>query len=184
MDKEYVSRAANKLESVTRRLNIDFKDKVVLDVGSSTGGFTEYALKSGAKKVIAVDKGTNQMDKLLRLDQRIELHEKTDIIDFNLNTIPDLVLIDVSFVSIRVVLSALLKIIDKNTVVIAMVKPQFEVNDEYKNRGIIKNEKIRRNILSDFENWAKRKYIVINKADSLVSGTKGNVERFYLLKLI
>ena len=73
-----------KIEGAARAFNFDFRDKVVLDIGSSTGGFTEYALDHGAKKVIAVEKGTNQMKEPLRSDPRVELHEKTDIFDFEI----------------------------------------------------------------------------------------------------
>ena len=77
-----------KIESATRAFNFDFKNKVVLDIGSSTGGFTQYALDHGATKVIAVEKGTNQMVSPLRFDPRIELHEKTDIFDIRTQTVP------------------------------------------------------------------------------------------------
>ena len=80
---QYVSRAGLKLESVAKIMKINFKDKVVLDVGSSTGGFTDYSLRNGAKKVIAIDVGTNQLHPKLRLNKKVELHEKTDIRDFN-----------------------------------------------------------------------------------------------------
>lgn len=79
---QYVSRAALKLASVKITLALNFKDKVVLDVGSSTGGFTDYVLQHGAKSVIAVDVGTNQLHQRLREDPRVELHEKTDIRNF------------------------------------------------------------------------------------------------------
>jgi 23S rRNA (cytidine1920-2'-O)/16S rRNA (cytidine1409-2'-O)-methyltransferase len=84
-EEQFVSRAALKLKSVAEKLNLNFKDKIVLDVGSSTGGFTEFALSRGAKKVIAVDVGTDQLHPKLRKDPRIELHEKTDIRDFFLD---------------------------------------------------------------------------------------------------
>ena len=76
-----VNRGYIKIEGAVRAFNFDFKDKVVLDIGSSTGGFTEIALEKGARKVIAVEKGTNQMKSPLRFDPRIDLHEKTDIFD-------------------------------------------------------------------------------------------------------
>ena len=76
------TRGYTKLSSAAKAFNFNFRDKIVLDIGSSTGGFTQYALDSGAKKVIAVEKGTNQMAKPLRFDPKIELHEKTDIFDF------------------------------------------------------------------------------------------------------
>jgi 23S rRNA (cytidine1920-2'-O)/16S rRNA (cytidine1409-2'-O)-methyltransferase len=81
MDKQYVSRGGDKLASVATTLGFDVRNKVVLDVGSSTGGFTDYVLRQGAKKVIAVDAGANQLHASLHNDPRIELHERTDIRD-------------------------------------------------------------------------------------------------------
>lgn len=184
-EKIYVSRAAFKLDSVTSRFGLDFRNKAVLDVGSSTGGFTDYALKHGAAKVVAVDVGTNQMDGVLRLNQKVELHEQTDIRHVNkLSTKVNFVLIDVSFISIKEVLTHLPKIIEKDCLIVAMVKPQFELSSASKlNKGVIKNESIRRQVLKEFEQWAKHKYKLIDKADSDVQGQKGNRERFYLIKL-
>jgi 23S rRNA (cytidine1920-2'-O)/16S rRNA (cytidine1409-2'-O)-methyltransferase len=180
-EEQYVSRAALKLASVAEKLGLDFKDKVVLDVGSSTGGFTDYALQHGAKKVIAVDVGTDQLHPSLRVDAKVELHEKTDIRDFVPTQKLDIVLIDVSFISLRQVLLAIAKSANKDTHIIAMLKPQFETGEKDVNKGIIKNDSIRRQILKDFEVWAKRDFIIKNKADSEVAGAKGNLERFYLL---
>ncbi|MDD3035568.1 MAG: TlyA family RNA methyltransferase [Candidatus Saccharimonadaceae bacterium] len=100
-EEQYVGRAGLKLASVASALKLDFRGKIVLDVGSSTGGFTDYALQHGAKKVYAVDVGTDQLHPTLRGDKRIELYEKTDIRDFYLDDKPDIVLIDVSFISLR-----------------------------------------------------------------------------------
>ena len=122
----YVSRAGLKLASVAKALSLDFNNKIVLDVGSSTGGFTDYALQHGANKVIAVDVGTDQMHPSLRNNKRIELHEKTDIRDFIPNEVPEIVVVDVSFVSLRDILPSITKIIRGGTLVAAMVKPQFE----------------------------------------------------------
>jgi 23S rRNA (cytidine1920-2'-O)/16S rRNA (cytidine1409-2'-O)-methyltransferase len=180
---QYVSRAALKLASVVDKFGLDFKDKVVLDVGSSTGGFTDYALRHGADKVIAVDVGTEQLHSSLRTDSRIELHEKTDIRDFALTEKPDIVLIDVSFISLRQVLPAIATLSDGQTQIVAMLKPQFEAGEKDINKGIIKNDSIRRQILKDFELWAKTQFIVKNKADSEVAGAKGNLERFYSLNV-
>ena len=178
----YVSRSAYKLESIYTALKLDLKDKTVLDVGSSTGGFSDFALKHGAKKIIAVEKGTNQMNPVLLTDTRIELHEKTDILDFKTDKKIDLILIDVSFVSLRDVLPSIYKLADKQTVIVAMAKPQFETRDDkLKNNGIIKNERIRREILTSLETWMRRKFVVIAKADSHIFGTKGNRERFFKL---
>jgi 23S rRNA (cytidine1920-2'-O)/16S rRNA (cytidine1409-2'-O)-methyltransferase len=180
---QYVSRAALKLASVAETLGIDFRGKVMLDVGSSTGGFTEYALKHGAAKVIAVEVGTDQLHPSLRGNPQIELHEKTDIRDFKTDQKIDLVVADVSFVSLREILPSVLKLCDKAALLAIMVKPQFEARQSnLKHKGVIKNDKMRREILKDFEDWARQHFVVLDKADSQVSGSKGNLERFYLLK--
>ena len=181
---KYVSRGALKLESVADKFSLDFRSKNVLDVGSSTGGFTDYALQHGAGKIIAVDVGKNQMDSSLRLDPRVELHEQTDIRSVKmLSTKIDYCLIDVSFISIRPVLEHLLTLLNGECRVVGMVKPQFEVGSvDSKHKGVIKNESIRRKIFKEFEAWTRSSYKVINKSDSEIAGPKGNVERFYLLR--
>ena len=180
----YVSRAGLKLASVARKLRVAFDGAVVLDVGSSTGGFTDYALKHGATLVIAVDVGTDQLHPSLHGNPRIELHEKTDIRDFTPSTTPTIVVIDVSFISLRYILPHIAKISSPTTKIVAMVKPQFEAGREQVNKGVIKNDTIRRQILKDFERWAQQTFIIDDKADSEVAGAKGNLERFYLLKTL
>lgn len=182
---QYVSRAGLKLASVTKALKIDFHGKVVLDVGSSTGGFTDYALRHGAAYVIAVDVGTNQLHPTLHGHPKIELHEQTDIRDVTQTSRPaNIVVIDVSFISLREILPTVAKLSTKETQVVAMVKPQFEAGHNAKHKGIIKNDRMRRDILQEFEQWARTYFVVQDKADSEVAGAKGNRERFYLLKII
>ena len=181
---QYVSRAGLKLASVAKLLQLSFKDKTVLDVGSSTGGFTDYALQNGAKKVFAVDVGTEQLHSNLRTDSRIELHEKTDIRDFYLEEKPDIIVIDVSFISLREILPHLAKNLSSpSTEIAAMLKPQFEAGKYQINKGVIKNDAVRRQILKEFEVWAKQYFFLQDKRDSDVHGAKGNQERFYLLKV-
>jgi 23S rRNA (cytidine1920-2'-O)/16S rRNA (cytidine1409-2'-O)-methyltransferase len=181
---QYVSRAALKLASVAETLKLDFQDKVVLDVGSSTGGFTDYALRHGAAKVVAVEVGTNQLHPSLRGHAQIELHEQTDIRDIKqLEPLPDIVVIDVSFISLREILPHVATLSGPRTQITAMVKPQFEAGqDGLKHKGVIKNDTMRRDILKGFEAWARGQFVIIDKADSAVSGAKGNQERFYLLR--
>lgn len=220
---QYVSRAGLKLESVSKILKLDFRDKIVLDVGSSTGGFTDFALRNGAKKVYAVDVGTEQLHPSLRGNRKIELSEKTDIRDFYVKDFPDIILIDVSFISLREILPHIYNYLsNESTQIVAMVKPQFEVHAEtgrdmyaersrstnpstglkivslsndsgfrisrkdekVLNKGIIKNDSMRRQILKDFEDWSKQYFVVESKRDSDVAGAKGNQERFYLLRTI
>jgi 23S rRNA (cytidine1920-2'-O)/16S rRNA (cytidine1409-2'-O)-methyltransferase len=217
---QYVSRAALKLASVTDVLGIDFKGKVVLDVGSSTGGFTDFALQHRAKKSIAVDVGTDQLHSRLRVDERVELHEKTDIRNVQVKgdvsvrhseptegssigkersfDVPqdsknitfisekaDIAVIDVSFISITMVLPNAAKLVKKNGAIIAMVKPQFEAGKNQLNKGVVKNSAQRREILRNFETWCRQnKFAVLKKSDSAISGKTGNIERFYLLKVV
>lgn len=181
----YASRAGLKLESVASKLGLDFEGKTVLDVGSSTGGFTDFALQHGAHKVYAVDVGTDQLDWALRQDERVVSMEKTDIRD--VSTLPeqiDIVLIDVSFISLRLVLPAVAKLAP-TAQIIAMAKPHFEADRKTASmhKGVIKNDTIRRGILKKLEDWFREHgFVVSAKADSEVKGAKGNVERFYLLK--
>jgi 23S rRNA (cytidine1920-2'-O)/16S rRNA (cytidine1409-2'-O)-methyltransferase len=199
---QYVGRAALKLESADAAFHIDWKGKVVLDVGSSTGGFTQYALLHGAKKVFAVDVGTNQLHPSLRQDVRIELHEKTDIRNVWLRQTEsrvmsqesrrnavfleggvDIIVGDVSFISLREILPHVSSLMSHDSTLVAMVKPQFEaMQSNLKHKGVIKNDKMRREILQDFEHWAQKRFKILDKVDSGVAGGKGNVERFYLLR--
>jgi 23S rRNA (cytidine1920-2'-O)/16S rRNA (cytidine1409-2'-O)-methyltransferase len=181
---QYVSRAGLKLESVAKLLKLDFRNKTVLDVGSSTGGFTDYALRQGAKKVYAVDVGTEQLHPSLRGNAKIELHEKTDIRDFYLpREKPNIIVIDVSFISLREILPHLVESLSGNdTQIVAMLKPQFEAGKDQTNKGVIKNDAVRRQILKEFETWTKQFFVITDKRDSDVHGARGNQERFYLLK--
>jgi 23S rRNA (cytidine1920-2'-O)/16S rRNA (cytidine1409-2'-O)-methyltransferase len=156
LKEQYVSRAALKLAGAADQLGLEFKDKLVLDVGSSTGGFSEFALKNGAKKVIAVDVGSDQLHSKLRHDQRIELYEQTDIRQVEeLSEKPEIVLVDVSFISLRVILPHVKSLVGKSVQIAALCKPQFEAGESDVNKGIVKNATVRRRIFKGFEDWAK-----------------------------
>ena len=188
-----VSRAESKLKTVVKDFGIDFKDKVVLDIGSSTGGFTDLALKLGAAKVIAVEKGSHQMREDLRHDKRVQLHEKTNIFTVGkselmavqLKEVPDIVMADVSFISIRPVLEHVRNQIgNKRTKLLVLFKPQFEAHGAQLRNGIVKNSRVRREIIMEFEQWLKvAGFVVLGKRDSVVTGRYGNIERIYALKL-
>lgn len=201
-----VSRAENKLAGAAQAFSYDFRGKTVLDIGSSTGGFTEYALLRGAKKVIAVEKGTRQMKAPLRFDPRIDLREKTDIFSVTRSSLLrdqdesnenesknesktgsciDTILADVSFMSLKqVLLHAKKQLASPQTDFLVMLKPQFEARPFQLKNGIVKNETIRRDIIKDFEAWLKNNgFLIINKRDNLLAGKNGNLERFYFLKL-
>ena len=197
-----VSRAENKLAGAAQAFSYDFRGKTVLDIGSSTGGFTEYALLRGAKKVIAVEKGTRQMKAPLRFDPRIDLREKTDIFSVTRNSLSrdqdennenkskidiriDTILADVSFISLKqVLLHAKKQLATPQTDFLVMLKPQFEARPFQLKNGIVKNETIRRDIIKDFEAWLKNNgFLIVNKRDNTLAGKNGNLERFYFLKL-
>jgi hemolysin TlyA family protein len=182
-EEQYVSRAGMKLASVAGKFGLDFTNKIILDIGSSTGGFTDYALRHGARKVFCVDVGTDQLHRSLRGNPKIELYEKTDIRDFRLENKPNIILIDVSFISIREILPHVAQYLaNKDTQIVAMIKPQFETGSKVKNAGVIKNDTERRKVFKDFEAWAKKLFIIEQKVDSDVAGTRGNLERFFLMK--
>lgn len=203
-----VSRAENKLAGAAQAFSYDFRGKTVLDIGSSTGGFTEYALLRGAKKVIAVEKGTKQMKAPLRFDPRIDLREKTDIFSVTRNSLSrdqnksnenesktdvkidailkiDTILADVSFISLKqVLLHAKKQLAAPQADFLVMLKPQFEARPFQLKNGVVKNETIRRDIIKDFEAWLKNNgFLIVNKRDNTLAGKNGNLERFYFLKL-
>lgn len=205
MTDQIVGRAELKLAEAVKVFGYDFRGKVVLDIGSSTGGFTEYALRKGAAKVIAVEKGTRQMKTPLRFDPKVELHEKTDIFDVvaNLKKVRaatrdedvgervvlteriDTILADVSFVSLTKVLAHAEKnLADARTDLLVMLKPQFEAYPDQLVRGVVKNEKMRREIMRNFERWLMRNgFVILKKCDNETVGkVGGNRERFYWLK--
>jgi 23S rRNA (cytidine1920-2'-O)/16S rRNA (cytidine1409-2'-O)-methyltransferase len=180
----YVSRAGDKLESVATLLGLDFKGKTVLDVGSSTGGFTDYGLQHGATRVYCVDVGTNQLAHKLRQDERVIAMEKTDIREAMLPELVDMAVIDVSFISLTKVLEPVAALVNPGGVIVAMAKPQFEagkaVADQF--HGVISNEAVRQEILNDLREWASERFEVLGEADSAVHGAEGNIERFFVLK--
>ena len=197
-----VSRAENKLAGAAQAFSYDFRGKTVLDIGSSTGGFTEYALLRGTKKVIAVEKGTKQMKSPLRFDPRIDLREKTDIFSVTRSSLSrdqdesnengpktdvkiDTILADVSFISLKqVLLHAKKQLATPQTDFLVMLKPQFEARPFQLKNGVVKNETIRRDIIKDFEAWLKNNgFLIVNKRDNTLAGKNGNLERFYFLKI-
>lgn len=188
---EVVGRAELKLMEAVRAFGYDFRGKIVLDIGSSTGGFTELALRLGAAKVVAIEKGTQQMKAPLRYDSRVELHEKTDIFEVKkADLLADgeefgVILADVSFVSLtKVLMYAKMELACRNTDWLVMLKPQFEARPEQLNKGVVKNEKMRREIMQRFEGWLRKNgFVVVKKRDNEVVGkVGGNKERFYWLR--
>lgn len=208
VDSGVVGRAELKLKGAVEAFGYDFRGKTVLDIGSSTGGFTELALRMGAARVIAIEKGTKQMKVPLRYDERIELHEKTDFLEVNAlsdganeqgesevelvqSVQVDLdgvgtVVADVSFISLRKILAHAKKIVPRGADYLVMLKPQFEAFPDQLVNGVVKNEKMRREIMSRFEEWLVRNgFRVVKKRDNEVRGkVGGNRERFYWLRRV
>lgn len=153
----YVSRGGLKLLGAINEFRLDFKDKIVLDIGASTGGFTDCSLKHGASHVYAIDVGSNQLHESLKNDSRVTSYENTNIKDIDNKFNADIVLMDVSFVSIEYLLPHLNKFITDNNLFICLIKPQFEVGNINIKGGIVKDRaqylKILNNINNEFEKY-------------------------------
>jgi len=174
---KYVSRGADKLISFLENIEIELDNKIVIDVGSSKGGFTEVLLEKNVKKIYCVDVGTNQLDQTLIDEEKIILNEGTNILNFDIPK-NDLIVIDISFTSILPILEYLFK---KTNKVIALIKPQFEQKE--KSKHIIKDEKesklILDSVVSEIKNLG---YNIIYVEKSSLKGKKGNQEYFCYLK--
>lgn len=147
---EFVSRGGFKLQKALEEFKVDLKGKVIVDIGASTGGFTDVCLKNGAKKVYAIDTGTDQLAESLRKDKRVISLENTNYLTFDKSNFlgADMAAIDVSFVSLTKLAEKLSKDFSE---IIALVKPQFECGKEYakKHKGVVKDEKMHEKILKD-----------------------------------
>ena len=174
---DYVSKGALKLLKAKEVFNIDFNNKTMLDIGSSTGGFSEVALRNGIKKVIAIDVGKNQFDNKLKQDKRVELHEETDIRNYCVDEKIDIITIDVSFISVTKFIDKLKEINPDE--IILLIKPQFECGKEIadKYKGVPLNKEIHgeviNKIVSDFE---KNNYNIQDLTFSPITGGSGNIE--------
>lgn len=138
-DNIYVSRAGNKLEAAILNFGVDLQGKICLDIGSSTGGFTQCLIRFGAKEVYSVDVGKDQFHESLKSINNIHLYEETDIRDFSKKGfVFDIIVCDVSFISIEAIVDDITKMSKENTVIIVLIKPQFEVGkDGVNKRGIV-----------------------------------------------
>jgi len=181
----YVSRGGLKLESAIQVFKINVKDKVCLDVGASTGGFTDCLLKRGAKMVYALDVGKGQLDWKLRNNPRVINMEKTNIRYFTekLDPAPILAAVDVSFISLEKVLPRVKELLERDGEIIALIKPQFEAPRGSAKKGVVKDEKTRRDVVSNIKNFVKSLQLKIEGVvPSPVKGPKGNVEFFIYLR--
>jgi 23S rRNA (cytidine1920-2'-O)/16S rRNA (cytidine1409-2'-O)-methyltransferase len=182
----FVSRGGEKLEAALEAFGLSVKDRICLDVGSSTGGFTDCLLQRGAAKVYAVDVGRGQLHPRIRSDPRVQTMEKTHILRLDpasLKQTPSFACVDVSFISLRKVLPAVAKFLGRSGVVLTLFKPQFEVGPENLKKGIVKNEEASQAAREEFEAWARGQSLRISGWNpSALKGAKGNQEYFALMK--
>ncbi|MBA3012312.1 MAG: TlyA family RNA methyltransferase [Proteobacteria bacterium] len=185
-DNPYVSRGGLKLEKALKSFPICVKNLTCLDIGASTGGFTDCLLQFGAKKVYAVDVGYGQLDWKLRQDDRVVVIERSNIRHLAyeaINERVDMVVADTSFISLKTVLPAAEKFMRENTGVLALIKPQFEAGKENVGKGgVVKDPEIRKKVVQEIESFfLDRGYKVNDVVPSPILGPKGNEE--YIISL-
>lgn len=184
----YVSRGGEKLEAALKEFGVDARGLTALDVGSATGGFTDCLLQHGAAKVYCVDVGRDQLAPRLRDNARVQVWEGTDIRALpSLPEVVDLAVVDVSFISLRLVLPAVRKFLKSDSGrVIALLKPQFEAGlHQTTKRGVIKDPQVREKVVADFRAWAERNgWKAQGVMTSPIRGKEGNVEYLIDLRLM
>lgn len=179
---DWVSRGGIKLDAVIKRFKINVEGKVCLDIGCSTGGFSDVLLKNRIKRIFAVDVGYGQFDWRLRSSAKITLYEKTNARYIKPEMILDpidLIVCDVSFISAKKVIEPNVNFLKKKFQIIVLIKPQFEVQKKLVGRGgIIKDEKIHKDVCDDFKCWTHKKFDLdfFEIMDSPITGQKGNKE--------
>lgn len=177
---KYVSRGGLKLEKAIKEFNIDLNDKILIDIGSSTGGFSDCAIQNGIKKVYAIDVGTDQFDKNLRLNNKIILYENTDFRNIDNNIINDanIASIDVSFISVTKLTNKLKELTNLKEI-ICLIKPQFEcgkeTSDKYK--GVPLNKEVHESVIKNvIKSFKENNYYINNITSSPIKGGNGNIE--------
>lgn len=185
---KYVSRAGLKLEKAASEYKISFKDKIVLDVGASTGGFTDFALQSGALKVYSVDVGTNQLHQSLVNNPKVINMEKTDFRNLpKLNDHIDIAVCDCSFISLKLLSAKFSEVLQRGSILVVLIKPQFECGKQIaqKTKGVIKDtvlqEQIKQNIIDHF---LSLNFALVGACPSPILGTLGNKEFLAVFKKI
>ena len=183
----YVSRGGIKLEAALSQFSVDVGDRVIMDVGSSTGGFTDCLLQRGAKKVVAVDVGYGQLHWKLRRDPRVEVLEKTNIRYLKPGDIGEMIdgaVIDVSFISLRLVLPAVSGLLKKEAFIVSLVKPQFEAGREQVGKGgVVRDPEIHERVLSDLSRFFEGAgWKMDGSMASPILGPKGNREFLMYLR--
>jgi 23S rRNA (cytidine1920-2'-O)/16S rRNA (cytidine1409-2'-O)-methyltransferase len=187
-NKKYVSKGGIKIEGAVHDLGIPLESKTAMDVGASTGGFSDYLLKNGVTLLIAVDVGYGIFDWKIRNMKNVHLFERTNIKDLkkeNLPFLPDIIAVDLSFISVKRIFYKLLELSNKNAQFILLIKPQFEIEKELVQKGgIIKDPDLHIKVLNDFIGFLKDYEVKIKGITfSKIKGAKGNIEFFlYLIK--
>jgi len=186
-DHPYVSRGGLKLEGALDAFRLDVTGFVALDVGASTGGFTDCLLRRGARKVYAVDVGYGQFAWKLRQDERVVLLERTNIRHVtgdHVGEAVDLAVIDVSFISLRLVIPAVLPLVGAEGWILPLIKPQFEAGrDEIGKRGVVRDPAVHREVIEKIDAFVRERGIrVLGTCESPIKGPEGNREFFLLGK--
>ncbi|MUK87175.1 TlyA family rRNA (cytidine-2'-O)-methyltransferase [Ornithinibacillus sp. L9] len=178
----YVGRGGLKLEKALQHFPIEVENKIMVDVGSSTGGFTDCALQNGAKQCYAIDVGYNQLDWKLRNDPRVIVMERTNFRyvtkDMLTKGLPNFATIDVSFISLKLILPVLKQLLVVDSDVIALIKPQFEAGrDQVGKKGIVRDKKVHREVLETIISFAFQEgFELYGLTFSPITGGEGNVE--------
>ena len=180
-DHPWVSRGGIKLDHGLLHFGFDVTGAVALDVGSSTGGFTDVLLSRGAAKVYAVDVGTNQLAWKLRQDERVVVHEQTNARSLNFNIVPepvDVVVCDASFISLAKVLEAPLELAKPAGKLMVLIKPQFEAGrEEVGKGGVVRDPAVHERVCAEATEWVtSRGWTVLGVTPSPITGPEGNVE--------
>lgn len=181
---QYVSRGAYKLEAAIRQFHINPKDKVVADVGASTGGFSDYLLQNGAKKIYAIDVGTGQLHQKIKENPKVTNMEGINIRELiDLPEKVDFAVVDLSYISLRLTLKNIANLLKADGQVIALIKPQFEAGPKVVGKdGVIKDPEIVKQVLQSFTEWCENEKFQIKKIiDSPISGKEGNKEFLALI---
>lgn len=178
----YVSRGGLKLEKALRKYEIDMRDRVMLDIGASTGGFTDCALQHGAQYVYAIDVGYNQLDWSLRNDPRVDVMERTN---FRYTTpadlqgpMPNFASIDVSFISLKIILPPLVQLLERPAQIVALIKPQFEAGREKVGKsGVVRDPKVHAEVITNVLGYGAELGLKLEGLTfSPITGGEGNIE--------
>lgn len=183
---KFVSRGGLKLNKAIKLFEINLQQKICIDIGASTGGFTDCMLQNGAKKVYAIDVGHEQLDESLKQDNRVVNLEGTNIREINIEEFEkvDFISIDVSFISLTVVLDKAYELLKQNGEMAVLIKPQFEAGTEYINKnGVVKDKKIHLKVIEKIILFASSlQFEIIGLEYSPIKGPAGNIEYLLYLK--